>query len=347
MCKPFPAQVFGADGFDAAVAAVQAFSQLDPTVPDVQLQLLQWLLLHLQRTWAVSAATSRQFLEDVQHLGSSASGAMQAVRQACSILRVTPACQQPVGQQQQGRRILAYHGTDFSAVHSILHQGLLAASGTRLQTTGAVFGQGIYLSTDFATSFQFTKGRPAWQHSTLGANLRCVLVCEVAEQATLPSHSSTARSDSRQVTLQRQGLSLDVLCWLHQLAVDGVALVVACVAAARSACPQHALEVVRAVMGWHVCMCSLPDTYIVAPKPSDVQIKFLLVFSDDTLLGHSPRFSSSSAAGGRRSTDAAAGDGAAAAAAGVRRWSAVDVCWVMTCAYLGFMVLYGLWRQGR
>lgn len=231
VCKPFPTQVFGPDGFDAAVAAVQAFSQLDPTLPDVQLQLLQWLLLHLQRTWAVSAATSRHFLEDVQQLGCSASGALQAVRQACCILRVTPACQQAVGQQQQqGRHILAYHGTDFSAVHSILHQGLLAASGTRLQTTGAVFGQGIYLSTDFATSFQFTKGRPAWQHSTLGANLRCVLVCEVAEQATLPSHGSTARSDSRQVTLQQQGLSLDVLRRLRQLAVDG------------RGCPGHGLR---------------------------------------------------------------------------------------------------------
>jgi hypothetical protein len=126
-------------------------------------------------------------------------------------------------------------------VHSILHQGLLAASGTRLQTTGAVFGQGIYLSTDFATSFQFTKGRPAWQHSTLGANLRCVLVCEVAEQATLPSPGSTAKSDSRQVTLQQQVQALLESCWLRQLAMDGAALALACVAAASTA-PCHFFE---------------------------------------------------------------------------------------------------------
>jgi hypothetical protein len=75
------------------------------------------------------------------------------------------------------------------------------------------------------------------------------------------------------------------------------------------------------------------------------------VFSDDALLGRSPRLSSSSsssAAGSRNSTGAGAGGEApAAAAARGRRWSAVDVCWVLTCAYLGFMVCYGLWKQSK
>lgn len=85
-------------------------------------------------------------------------------------------------------------------------------------------------------------------------------------------------------------------------------------------------------------VCSLPTTYIVAPKPSDVVIKYLLVFSDDSLLGHAPRVStSSSVPGSRRSTDAGAG------AVGRPR-SPVDLCWALACAYLGFMVLYGLWK---
>jgi poly[ADP-ribose] polymerase 16 len=124
------------------------------------------------------------------------SGMYAAVQQSCSIFRVLPAS----GLHQhsnQGRRIIAYHGTDFANVHSILHQGLLAASGTRLQTTGAVFGQGIYLSTDFSTAFQYTKGREGWQHSTLGGQLRCVLVCEVAEEATVPESITRTGKHSR------------------------------------------------------------------------------------------------------------------------------------------------------
>lgn len=63
------------------------------------------------------------------------------------------------------------------------------------------------------------------------------------------------------------------------------------------------------------------------------------MFSDDALLGHATRVStSSSIAGSRRST------GAAAAAAVGRPRSAVDVCWFVTCAYVAFMVLFGLWK---
>jgi hypothetical protein len=86
-------------------------------------------------------------------------------------------------------------------------------------------------------------------------------------------------------------------------------------------------------------VCSLPTTYIVAPKPSDVAIKYLLVFSDDSLLGHAPRVSTSSTVPGSRTST-----GAGAGAAGGRGRSPVDVCWALACAYLGGMVLFGLWK---
>jgi poly[ADP-ribose] polymerase 16 len=185
--------VFGPEGFDAAAAATQAVrpEQLE-AAEDVQLLLLQWLLLQLQRTWVVSHCSLGIFQNDLQHTPGH-SGMRDAMQQASCIFRVLPAKQQQ-SHSTGGRKVVAYHGTDFSAVHSILHQGLLTASGTRLQTTGAVFGQGIYLSTDFSTAFQFTKGRQAWPHSTLGRHLRCVLVCEVAEEATVSQPGTKAGS---------------------------------------------------------------------------------------------------------------------------------------------------------
>jgi poly[ADP-ribose] polymerase 16 len=188
-------QLFGPEGFDAAAAATQALRQEQlEAATDVQLLLLQWLLLQLQRTWVVSHCSTESFQNDLQQAPGH-SGMRAAVQQASCIFRVLPAKKlQQQSQSTKGKMVVAYHGTDFSAVHSILHQGLLTASGTRLQTTGAVFGQGIYLSTDFSTAFQFTKGRQAWQHSTLGRHLRCVLVCEVAEEATVSQPGTKASS---------------------------------------------------------------------------------------------------------------------------------------------------------
>jgi hypothetical protein len=80
-------------------------------------------------------------------------------------------------------------------------------------------------------------------------------------------------------------------------------------------------------------------TYIVAPRPSDVQIKFLLVFSDDALLGRTARVSTSSTIASSKGTE-----GAAAGAVAGGHTKAVNFCWLATAAYLGLMVCYALWK---
>jgi poly[ADP-ribose] polymerase 16 len=80
---------------------------------------------------------------------------------------------------------------------SILHNGLLAASGTRLQTSGALFGVGIYLSTDFNVAYSFSKSQQGWAGSSIGRHLRCVLLCEVdAEVAQQGQSNGTAQGNS-------------------------------------------------------------------------------------------------------------------------------------------------------
>lgn len=86
----------------------------------------------------------------------------------------------------------------FRLPRSILHNGLLAASGTRLQTTGAVFGVGIYLSTDFNVAYSFSKAQQGWAGSSIGRHLRCVLLCEVSRDVLQQGQSSgTAQGSSR------------------------------------------------------------------------------------------------------------------------------------------------------
>ncbi|KAF5836454.1 hypothetical protein DUNSADRAFT_5901 [Dunaliella salina] len=77
------------------------------------------------------------------------------------------------------RPVVAYHGTAMENLHSILNTGLINASGTRLQRTGAAFGDGIYLSTRHSVAYSFSRPSDSWKKSALGTRMRCLLVCEV------------------------------------------------------------------------------------------------------------------------------------------------------------------------
>lgn len=77
-------------------------------------------------------------------------------------------------------QVVAFHGTSFENLHCILHAGMVNVSG--LQRNGALFGEGIYLSTAFSVAFSFTHPTPAWQGSSIGSRLRCMLVCSVDKE---------------------------------------------------------------------------------------------------------------------------------------------------------------------
>ena len=49
--------------------------------------------------------------------------------------------------------LLAWHGTSFERLHSIISTGLQPASGTRLQRNGANHGEGIYLRWELLCGF--------------------------------------------------------------------------------------------------------------------------------------------------------------------------------------------------
>lgn len=77
--------------------------------------------------------------------------------------------------------ILAFHGTSAENLHSILRCGLLILSNSTLQRNGAIFGEGIYLSTDPAVAIGFCKPGKGWIHSHFGERAKYLLLCEVAK----------------------------------------------------------------------------------------------------------------------------------------------------------------------
>ena len=57
----------------------------------------------------------------------------------------------------------------------------MVLSNSNLQQNGAIFGEGIYLSSDPAVALGFCKAGKGWEHSSFGQNARFLLLCEVAK----------------------------------------------------------------------------------------------------------------------------------------------------------------------
>lgn len=95
----------------------------------------------------------------------------------------------------------AFHGSSIENWHSIIRQGLLNASGTKLQVNGAAYGKGIYLSPYISTSMGYS--RMGYGHCNVqkkvapkgearfltSINLTCIAICEVILSPQLKKNS--------------------------------------------------------------------------------------------------------------------------------------------------------------
>ncbi|KAF8072841.1 PARP16 [Scenedesmus sp. PABB004] len=264
LCRPWPATHVTAD-LDAAAAALDALPRAAlgggpageralASASALQLRLLQAVFLQHQakRDWRLT-------LTSPDALAAELGQALPPGARACRcVLRVD----RGVVAAARGPRLVALHGTDADSAWSILHTGLLAASGTRLQSTGAAHGSGIYAAEDFDTAVAFSTARRGWRGSAIAQHLRVVLVCEVAAGAAL-----------------RGGPGAPGGC--------GVAL------GARGSCARSARRPRPGPGGappsTGPLRRRLPAKYVLVPRPADVAVRALLVLSDDALRGAAAR----------------------------------------------------------
>jgi len=82
----------------------------------------------------------------------------------------------------------AFHGSSIENWHSILRVGLLNCSGTKLQTTGAAYGPGVYLAPDSGTSMGYARTGSAWSKSKFenSSGLVCMAIAEVVKHPEAP-----------------------------------------------------------------------------------------------------------------------------------------------------------------
>ncbi|KAK9820472.1 hypothetical protein WJX72_010696 [[Myrmecia] bisecta] len=156
VCLPFPSDSFttqyGEKDFAACLLCLDTLPRVPQLagsgrIPPQASQLLGWLLTHPRpRRWQPRLKlVSQQDLE--QDLQISLIAGLPGNLRPTWIFEL----EQPVSEDTagwEGQKRVAYHGTSMENVHSILHNGLLNLSGTKLQRTGALFGDGIYLSTN-------------------------------------------------------------------------------------------------------------------------------------------------------------------------------------------------------
>ncbi len=83
--------------------------------------------------------------------------------------------------------IYAFHGSDTKKWHSILRSNVKNMSNTKYMSTGAAYGQGIYLSPDSSVSMAYCKGTGGWKQSMFGDKIKCLSLCEVINNVSPPN----------------------------------------------------------------------------------------------------------------------------------------------------------------
>ncbi|XP_074650599.1 protein mono-ADP-ribosyltransferase PARP16-like [Tubulanus polymorphus] len=78
-----------------------------------------------------------------------------------------------------------YHGSRVENFYSILHHGLQCH-----MTKNALFGEGIYLSSELTVTMPYCPTGHGWEHSVLGDKLSCVAVCETIDHPSVKCQSA-------------------------------------------------------------------------------------------------------------------------------------------------------------
>ena len=136
-----------------AAAGTRSMGVHAATLPEAAHQLLEWLLVPSTRRAPALRHISMQHLQS-QLQQARPGWQFDPPRESTPTyaFQVQPQGSSPC--TPLSSPIIAFHGTSFERLHSILSTGLQPGTGTRLQRNGSIFGEGIYLSTDYGVAFR-------------------------------------------------------------------------------------------------------------------------------------------------------------------------------------------------
>lgn len=151
------------------------YDELDVDV----VELLHWVLISEKDT------TLRTIKESEFDLVLSKVPQVQSVARPTHIFEVCPSpnskAESKFAKLQEGYTTnFAFHGSKLDSFNSILNHGL-----QQHMCKNALFGEGIYLSSELSVSLNFSPNGAAWGASKCGPILSCVAICEYIEH---PEH---------------------------------------------------------------------------------------------------------------------------------------------------------------
>ncbi|XP_046661004.1 protein mono-ADP-ribosyltransferase PARP16 isoform X2 [Homalodisca vitripennis] len=94
--------------------------------------------------------------------------------------------------QQDYGSVHAFHGSRVENFHSILQHGL-----QQYMTKQALFGQGVYLSSELLICLPYSRTGLGWTHSVLGSVLSVVVLCEILDHPTVSCQTTGDEAKSR------------------------------------------------------------------------------------------------------------------------------------------------------
>lgn len=108
------------------------------------------------------------------------------------VLHDTPEKEAYFSQQREAQgSFFAFHGSGAENWYSILRNGLRSMSNTTYMSTGAAYGEGIYLATELGTSMMYARGvGSSWPNGRLKSGFQCVAICEVINNSQRPNAGS-------------------------------------------------------------------------------------------------------------------------------------------------------------
>ena len=125
-------------------------------------------------------------------------GAPELVPQV--VFEVTETCLGKVkefSEISENREVLkGYHGSALSNWYCISKGGLRNFSGTKRESHGSLFGEGIYLSHTLRLACDFSSSAPSWKKCKLGSYLRVIAQCEWIATTETTTASNTVASGS-------------------------------------------------------------------------------------------------------------------------------------------------------
>ncbi|XP_059479000.1 protein mono-ADP-ribosyltransferase PARP16 isoform X1 [Neocloeon triangulifer] len=96
----------------------------------------------------------------------------------------------------------AYHGSRLENFHSILKYGLQQ----HLNKT-ALFGAGIYLSSELGVSMPYSKFGSSWSDSTLGNQISCVALCQILNHPDVKCHQGDSPEEVKHRSTSRDSMA--------------------------------------------------------------------------------------------------------------------------------------------